>query len=245
MLALARRIGFGLAGTVGLLIAVAALTARPADPALWPPAPGGATVEIHVVSHGYHAGLAISRALVAEVARGQGNAALLVVAQRFPAFPWLEIGWGDEQFYRSVPDAVALTFALAVRALFRSGNPSVVHVVGLDRPPRDAFPAAEIVRIELTPEGFARLLARLDASFVRGNGTELPQELGPGLYGPSLFFRATDTFHIFNVCNHWVARLLATAGLPTAPVLATLPWGLLLDLKWRAGLNSLLRPGVP
>jgi hypothetical protein len=52
-----------------------------------------------------------------------------------------------------------------------------------------------------------------------------------------------ETFNIFNDCNHWVARLLSAAGLPTAPVLATLPQGLLLDLKLRAGLVPL--PRVP
>jgi hypothetical protein len=51
--------------------------------------------------------------------------------------------------------------------------------------------------------------------------------------------RAVDAFYIFNVCNHRVARLLSAAGLPTAPVPATHPKGLFLDLKWRAGLVPL------
>jgi len=41
------------------------------------------------------------------------------------------------------------------------------------------------------------------------------------------------------VCNHWVADLLDAAGVPTAPILATLPSGLLLDLKWRSNLVPL------
>jgi len=36
------------------------------------------------------------------------------------------------------------------------------------------------------------------------------------------------------VCNHWIANLLDAAGVPTAPLLATLPSGLLYDLKQRA-----------
>jgi hypothetical protein len=77
----------------------------------------------------------------------------------------------------------------------------------------------------------------LEASFRKGEAR--PEPLGPGLYGPSLFYRGVETFHIFNVCNHWVARLLSAAGVPTAPVLATLPSGLFLDLQWRAGLVAL------
>jgi uncharacterized protein (TIGR02117 family) len=235
-----KRVGFGLAGALALLIAAAALTARWGDPALWPPPAGSPSVAIDVVSHGYHAGIAISRAAMADLADRQGDAALVAVAQRFAAYPFVEIGWGDEGFYRSVPDAASLTAALAVRALFRPGNASVVQVVGLSDEPRAVFRSADIVRIELSPQGLSRLLHRLDASFARVAGK--PEELGPGLYGPSLFFRGVDTFHIFNVCNHWVVGLLAAAGLPTAPVLATLPPGLLLDLRLRAGLRPLPRP---
>ena len=66
-------------------------------------------------------------------------------------------------------------------------------------------------------------------------------DLGPGLYGPSRFYRANGTFNIFHVCNHWLADLLDAAGVPTAPVLATLPAGLFLDLEWRSGLRPLPR----
>jgi Protein of unknown function (DUF2459) len=79
----------------------------------------------------------------------------------------------------------------------------------------------------------------LDSSFARGKDNLMPEELGPGLYGTSLFFRANGAFHLFNVCNHWIARLLDAAGVPTAPVLATLPFGLLLDLRWRSSLVPL------
>ena len=60
----------------------------------------------------------------------------------------------------------------------------------------------------------------------------------------SLFFRANGTFHLFRVCNHWIADLLDAAGVPTAPLLATLPSGLLLDLKWRSGLVRLSLDGT-
>jgi hypothetical protein len=40
------------------------------------------------------------------------------------------------------------------------------------------------------------------------------------------------------VCNHWIAGLLDAAGVPTSPVLATLPYGLILDLRWRSRLAA-------
>ena len=144
---------------------------------------------------------------------------------------------GRRGFYRSVPDAGSLTFALAARALFLPGNRSVLHVVGLHDLPAAIFRSSQIVAVRLSPEGFARILEALDACFARADG--FPQEIGTGLYGPSLFYRATGSFHVFNVCNHWVARLLGVGGLPTSPLLAVHPQGLLLDLKWRAGLVPL------
>jgi uncharacterized protein (TIGR02117 family) len=232
----AKWIGWGILGTIIMLLAVAVLTARPGDPALWPPRPGGAAAEVFVVSHGYHAGIVVRRGAAAELAGRQGNQALLFAMQRFATYQWLEIGWGDETFYRSVPDASSATFSQAARALFRPGNPSVVHIVGLKESPRVSFPNSEIVRIDLSANGFGHMLDRLDASIARAGENGTPEDLGAGLYGPSKFFRGVDSFHVFNLCNHWVARLLAAAGIPTAPVLATLPQGLFLDLKLRAGL---------
>lgn len=239
---LLRGFAWGVLAALVALIFLTVLTAHPGSPALWPPAAGAPSIEIHVVSHGYHFGVVISREAAADVAGRRGSTALLAVTQRFGSYRWLEFGWGDEGFYRSVPDVTSLTIALAARALFRPGNPSVVHVVGLSHPVRETFPRAEVVRIAVSTEGFARLVEQLEASFVKEQGSATLSDLGPGLYGPSLFFRGTGAFHIFNVCNHWVAGLLSAAGLPTAPVPATLPQGLFFDLRWRSGLVPLNPP---
>jgi uncharacterized protein (TIGR02117 family) len=234
----ARRFGLGLAIMAALVVAAVLATARRGNRSLWPPAPGTPTSEVFVASHGYHAGIIVPRAALAEAASRRGLIALGTLATRFGGFDRLEIGWGDEGFYREVPTARSLTVALALRALFRPGNPSVLHVVGVGADPRAAFPNSDLVRLDLGEVGFARLADKLDASFARGEGG-LPVDLGPGLYGTSLFFRANGAFHLFNVCNHWLAGLLDAAGVPTAPVPATLPYGLLLDLKWRSGLARL------
>jgi hypothetical protein len=137
-----RALALGVVGAIAALGAVTALTARSGDPALWPPAPGAPGVEIHVVSHGYHSGVVLPREAIVEAAGRRGDAALIAVAQRFANFRWLELGWGDEEFYRNVPDAASMTFRLAVQALFLPGNASVVHVVGLNSQPRAAFPTS-------------------------------------------------------------------------------------------------------
>ncbi len=212
------------------------MTARLGDAALWPPRAGAETIEIFVVNHGYHAGVALPRSALAELARRNGHGALIALAERFGAYAWLEIGWGDEGFYRLAPTLSAVTLPLAARALFRPGNPSVLHVVGLERSPKRAFSYSDVVTVPISAAGFERLVARVEATFMKGEGG-LPSDLGAGLYGPSLFYPAVGTFSLLRVCNHWIADLLDAAGLPTTPMLATLPRGLMLDLAWRAGLH--------
>ncbi len=188
-----------------------------------------------LVSNGYHAGLALPRNRVEDLAGARGLPALLSVSSRFRHYDWIEVGWGDAAFYRSTPTTDDFQWRLAWRALSGQGAGTALHVVGLDMEPERAFPAASLVRIRLSPEGFARLGRKVEESFAT-DGSRQPQEMGPGLYGPSLFYKATGRFNLFRVCNHWIADLLDAAGVPTTPLIAILPAGLLADLKWRSGL---------
>ena len=233
----ARRLALSLVAVIALFIAAILVTAQSGDPRLYPPPAGAPVIEVFVVSHGYHAGIVVPRARTAEVARANVERNLHAVTTRFGAYPWLEIGWGDEGFYTSVPTVASLTVPMALRALFRPGNPSVIHVVGLAEHPRTTFPTSDMVRLQLSEAGFANLLDRIDATFAAAEDGEVADALGPGLYGPSLFYPANGSFNIFRVCNHWIDELLGAAGLPTAPVLATIPAGLVLNLRWRAGLS--------
>ena len=235
---LARMFFLGLAVATVVLLGLTLVTARRGNPDLYPPAPGADSVEIFLVNHGYHTGIVLPRAAASDVGEHRGLAALIAITARFAAFSSLEIGWGDEGFYRLARTIDDVTVPLALRALFWPGNPSVIHVVGVNESPAMVFVKADVVPIRVSADGFARMLALLDATFARTPHGEL-LDLGPGLYGTSLFYRAVGAFHVFNVCNHWVARLLDAAGIPTSPVLAIAPPGLLLDLRWRSGLRSL------
>jgi uncharacterized protein (TIGR02117 family) len=235
-----RRVATAFAFLFLVFLLAAALTARSGDPAIFP-ATGDDAVSVHFVSHGYHSGLVLPRAALAKEAGRRGHSAVVDVAVRFATYEAIEVGWGDEQFYRHVPMAASLELKLAFQALFRPGNASVLHIVGLPAPARQVFPVSDIVALRLSRDGFGRLVASLDASFAK-DAQRRPVHLGPGLYGPSLFYHAVGEFHLFNVCNHWTARLLDAAGVPTAPVLATLPAGLLLDLHWRSGLGRIPAP---
>lgn len=233
-----RRLGRALAVLLVALVAlvgvIAAWTARPGDPALYPTnEPDAETVLL--VSHGWHSGLVLRR----ESVTGEGaGAALRNIATRFRDFSDLEFGWGEARFYRATPTLAAFDWRLALSALFTpGGSDGVIQVVGLERPACDSFPNADIVPVRVSRAGLARLLARLEASFKLTKNQ--PVDLGPGLYGPSLFYEANGRFSYRNVCNHWAAKLLNAAGVPVTPVLDTHPLGLLADLRWRADLKPM------
>ncbi|KQT50570.1 hypothetical protein ASG52_07100 [Methylobacterium sp. Leaf456] len=235
-----RRLGRVLAGFLVALVALVGLsavwTARPGDPALYPTNESEAETVL-LVSHGWHSGIVLSR----ESVTGEGaGSALRNVSTRFRDFSQLEFGWGEARFYRATPTLAAFDWRLALSALFTpGGSDGVIQVVGLERPARDSFPSADIVPVRVSRGGLARLLARLEASFKLTENQ--PVDLGPGLYGPSLFYEANGRFSYSNVCNHWAADLLDAAGVPTTPVLDTHPLGLLADLRWRAGVEPLAR----
>ncbi|TXN25015.1 DUF2459 domain-containing protein [Methylobacterium sp. WL9] len=229
-----RSFGLAAAGLLIVFFFAVVLTAKPGDPALYPPTDTNSRT-IHLVSHGWHSGVVLPH----EALTGEGTgAALRAVATRFRNYQKIEFGWGEARFYRTTPTVADVDWMLAAKALFTPGGAAgVVQVVGLPDNLRAAFPNAEIVPIRVSPAGLARLLARLDAAF-RLDGQQ-PVEDGPGLYGPSLFYAGTGRFSFANVCNHWTANLLSAAGLPVAPVIDTHPRGLILDLAWRSGATVL------
>lgn len=234
-----RRILRWVAWSIGVLaaalIVAAVATARSGNASLYPPAADQRRIEVFVAANLHHSGIVLPRLPLADAARRLSLPALTAVAARFSGYERLEFGWGDEGFYTRVPTTKELTAWLAFRALFRPGNASVLHVVGLALHPQLAYPNADLVMLSLSGDGFDRLARMLDATFARSGRGGTVEELGPGLSGPSLFFRAVGTFNLLRVCNHWTADLLDAAGVPTAPVLATLPQGLLWDLSRRAG----------
>ena len=107
---------------LGLFAAGLALGTASGDPALYPYR-GGDGVRVHVVDHGYHAGLVVAapdlRAAALRLARTEPDLAhvLRAVAQDYPHADWLEFGWGDAGFYRDARTLEDVTLALVLRAL--------------------------------------------------------------------------------------------------------------------------------
>jgi uncharacterized protein (TIGR02117 family) len=218
--------GIAAVGVVFLLLVTLA-TAKGGDRRIYPPRPGEG-VALYLVDNGFHSDLAIPRALLVSHGGPSGAAAKATTGDA-----WVMAGWGDRSFY----EGEGFSFARigdGLRALFAPHNRSVVHFEGVVRRPDLAWRTG-VHRIMVSPAGLAALLRQLDASFA----LDLTREPIPRAVHRSpdeAFFDSRESFSLLHLCNHWTAELLAAAGVPTTPVLDTLPAGLWLDLKLRAGL---------
>ena len=124
----------------------------------------------------------------------------------FSGFRYLEIGWGDADYY----PAARGTTGLALKAAFNSKG-SVLHVVAFDAPPAEFFAGAEIIAIALSRGGFEDLSRFIHASYAR-DAAGHPVVVGPGLYGHGAFYQATGRYRLHDNSNNWTARALAAAG---------------------------------
>ncbi len=220
---LVRRV-FVVCGLTAGLSACGAAPVAPADSASAAPAvtaapagPSPASHSVHVVNHGWHAGLVLR---ASDVPAGAWAA-----KADFADAAYLEVGWGDRAYYRAADPGAWL----ALKAIAWP-TPGVLHVVGVDAAPERYFPRAEVLEIGVAPAGLKRLLEQLRQSHESAD-TGRPVTLGPGLYGHSLFYASREQFHLFKTCNVWVATALQAAGVQVRPALTLTTAQLMVQLR--------------
>jgi uncharacterized protein (TIGR02117 family) len=155
---------------------------------------------IYVIGHGWHTSLVVQRADIPD--------GLWPTHHDFPQATYLEIGWGDKDFYQ----AKEPSFGLALRAAVKSTG-SVLHIVGFTLPPEEYFPTSDVFAVRLSPSGLAALSTFIHTTYKRdAQGHTIA--LGQGWYGDSKFYLAEGQYHLFNTCNNWIAQALQVAGAP-------------------------------
>jgi uncharacterized protein (TIGR02117 family) len=189
------RVVRGLAGP--LLIALAAGCAPP--PAAPPETPRSGAF-LYLVNHGWHVGIAVERREVPE--------AIWPESAEFSGFRYLEVGWGDADYY----PAARGTIGLALKAAFSSKG-SVLHVAAFDAPPPEFFDGAKMIEVPLSRRGLEDLARFIHATYAR-DASGRPVVVAPGLYGQGAFYRATGQYRLQDNSNNWTARALAVAGCP-------------------------------
>lgn len=197
---------------------------------LYPPPQGEETCSVYVVKHGWHTGLIVVRSNIPPPS--------WPASAHFPNARFLEVGWGDEVFYREDDPSLWVT----CKAAFWP-TPSALHVVGFHEPVEQFFPHQQLVEIRLSEQGHARLCEFIQASYLLDKGGE-PIQLGAGQYGDSRFYKARGKFFFPRTCNMWAARALRSAGCPVTPAWAITSGNLMWQVH-RFGKILRERPGPP
>lgn len=151
---------------------------------------------IYVVRQGWHPGLMLPMPLAEP---------LLVGELEGDRPRYVEIGWGDVDYYRDPEPGLATLLRAAL--VPTAGTVQIVPVwTSAERFARGADLYGYVVPDSLrTP-----LLAYLMVEIALEDGEVVDQ--GPSLYGGGRFFAATRRYHMFHNSNHWAARALHTAG---------------------------------
>lgn len=162
---------------------------------------------IYVVGHGWHTGLVLKTSDV--------SPELFPEVRDFTDTQFIELGWGDEGFYR----ADKITAPLVMRAALWP-TPSVLHVAGFYQPVEDVFVVSDIVEVRLSPTQFDRMCRFVGDTLERDPSGE-SEPLGPGKYGESAFYRSKGSYYFPKTCNVWTAQALKEADCAVNPLIAT------------------------
>lgn len=162
-------------------------------------ATAGDCIELHLYSNGYHSDIGAPASIFPE------NHPL---RRLYPDAETFLIGWGDETFYQS--DGSNLW--LGVDALIPP-SPSVLHVTYDAAEASTYLGPNDDLAIGVSAEGAARFVAYIDRALVLDGAGELIHLADGKVVGRSAFLRSRGSFHLFNVCNQWMARALRAAGI--------------------------------
>ncbi|MDY6800934.1 MAG: DUF2459 domain-containing protein [Bacteroidota bacterium] len=173
--------------------------------------------KIYVVKYDWHTGVIFER-----------NAAV----KFFPAlqddyndFKFIEIGWGDKDFYMAEKETFWITFKAGMLP-----TKSVLHVTALMNNPEKHYKGLEMVIINLRKDDFKNLIQYFNKSFALDTNKN-NIKLKDGLKENSLFYLSKEKYHIFKTCNAWIARGLKRAGVPVHPFYALTSKNIMKQLK--------------
>jgi uncharacterized protein (TIGR02117 family) len=156
---------------------------------------------IYLVRHAWHTGLVVKSDDI--------DARLWPEKDDFPEALYLEVGWGDRDFYQAARAGVGILLQAAVKS-----PASVLSVIGLPTAVTRYFPHADILEIPLSRRGLEELVRFIHATYKRDT-TGQTIRLGPGHnHRHSMFYLADGDYSLFNTCNTWTTKALQAAGLP-------------------------------
>ncbi|MBU8893904.1 MAG: DUF2459 domain-containing protein [Bacteroidales bacterium] len=162
--------------------------------------------KIYVVKHRWHSGIILNRSETKEL--------LPALGIDFSNSQYIEIGWGDKDFYMAEKGTLSLAFKAVLWP-----TESVIHVAEISSHQLEKYSEGEIIQLELTEDNFAKLMMYFNSSFyLDDNHNNI--KYGRGLYGNSQFYLSNEQYHLFKTCNVWVAKALKNANISINPFFA-------------------------
>ena len=181
---------------------LAACAATPPPPSL---EDGPPVHTVAVASNGWHTAIVVSRPGVAATG-------LLPEVDDIPDAIFLEFGWGDRVYYPAKDPTVGMALGAAL-----TPTPAVMHMAGRSHAPVAGQGNPDVVLVRLTQDGFEHMVRAIAGEFTRPEGGGRAQAISKGLYRNSKFYEAEGSFHLFNTCNTWTARMLWAGGVKLSP----------------------------
>lgn len=177
--------------------------------------------QILILSNPIHTDIALP--LNADVRAAFADLAADGLPMDAPEAAYLVIGWGGRSFYLETPQWADLKPLPVFRSL--TVDKAVMHVdiavaISLDHP--------QVRALEISEEGYQRLLAAIGDSFTRKDGR--PMVISGAGYGTvDRFYEGRGLFNALVGCNTWTAAMLREAGVATG-LWTPLPQLLLISL---------------
>ena len=159
--------------------------------------------KIYIVSHGWHTGFVVP----AKQIQNQ----LPKLKKRFGDIPYIEFGWGDNDYYQ----AKEITTGLTLNAILWPTD-SVIHAVAVPVKADKFFANSIVETLCLSGREYSSLLRFISESFYKDAHGEI-LELKSGIYGNSQFYKGGGNFYFMNTCNNWTAKGLKSAGMDISP----------------------------
>lgn len=159
---------------------------------------------VYISRNNWHTGIIIKTELIKNELR-----------ELFPniiEYEWIDIGWGDEEFYQHD----GFNTDLAVQALFVN-TPSVLRIEGIMMNVNNYLSYSDsFIKMKFNEHNFNNLLNFIFSSLKIENEKPI---LKSSRAGKIFFYSSTLNYNAFYTCNTWIAEGLAESGFPINPFL--------------------------
>ncbi len=157
------------------------------------------SISIYLVKANWHTGLMIPV--------NDFTKKILPVLSYFEGFEYVDIGWGDAEFYQS-PE---FNICLAVNAILVP-TPSVIRIDGYKFPIERVIEWREFaIQFVLTKDRFLRMADFINQSFKYDDHKEVIIS-SRDKEKPIIFFKSVHYYFFMRTCNTWAAEAIQSTG---------------------------------